>query len=369
MRVLHVFKTYIPDSFTGIERVIWQIAEGCADLGITSEVLSLSQQPQANSHTVGRHFAAKSRLLVNFASTGFSLDFIGTLRKKSREADIVHYHFPWPMMDLGHLLAHANRPTIVTYHSDIIRQKRLETVYAPLRSAFLDRVDHIVATSPNYLASSPVLQRYRDKTSVIPIGLDPSAAVLPSQDRLAKWIKRLGTERFFLFVGALRYYKGLGFLLDAARSTGLPLVIVGDGEMDEEIASAQLSNIITVGAVDDADKAALLHLSTAFVFPSHLRSEAFGVALLEAAFAGKAMISCELETGTSYVNLDRQTGIVIPPADETALADAMKTLWDDPALCASYGAAAKLRAQTVFSAKAMTAAYVQRYEQIIRSRT
>lgn len=366
MRVLHVFKTYIPDSFAGIERVIWQVAEGCAELGIDSEVLSLSRNPEANSMSVGRHFAAKAKLLVEYASTGLSIDFICELRKRARAADIVHYHFPWPMMDLAHLLVRPNRPTVVTYHSDIVRQKRLEKLYAPLRTAFLNSVDAVVATSPNYLQSSQVLQKCRARTSVIPIGLNSGQSrVAPEQ--LAHWRARLG-HRFFLFVGALRYYKGIQFLLEAARESGLPLVILGEGEMHDDIASAGLPNVKMIGAVSDEDKAALLQLCSAFVFPSHLRSEAFGVALLEAAFAGKAMISCELGTGTSYINIDGETGIVIPPADGAALASAMRTLWNDQYLCARYGEAAINRANAVFSASAMTERYIQLYLALLSDR-
>src|SRR5690606_19545518 len=113
------------------------------------------------------------------------------------------------------------------------------------------------------------------------------------------WRERLGGE-FFLFVGALRYYKGLKFLVEAARQTGLPVVLAGQGQLEPGLELP--ANVTLLGAVSEADKAALLALCRAFVFPSHLRSEAFGVALLEAAFAGVAMISCEIGTGTSYVN-------------------------------------------------------------------
>lgn len=363
MRVLHVFKTYIPDSFAGIERVIWQIAEGCAELGIESEVLSLSDNPVANSVPVGRHFARKARLLANYASTGLSLDVVGALRDSARKADVVHYHFPWPMMDLAHFLARPHRPTVVTYHSDIVRQKRLETLYAPLRAAFLGRVDRIVATSPHYLQSSPVLQLYRNKTSVIPIGLDPRTMHVPSMERLHRWRALLG-DRFFLFVGALRYYKGIQFLLDAAKLSRLPLVIVGEGEMQDVIEAAELPTVTLVGPVSDEDKAALLQLCTAFVFPSNLRSEAFGVALLEAAFAGKPMISCELGTGTSYVNKDGVTGLVVPPGDAEALNQAMQTLWCDEARCLSYGKAAGQRAEEIFLAQTMCGSYAELYRSL-----
>jgi rhamnosyl/mannosyltransferase len=368
LRILHVFKTYLPDSFAGIERVIWQIAEGCADIGIESEVLSLSANPKANSVHVGRHFAAKSKLLLNFASTGLSADFLGALRSKAREADVIHYHFPWPMMDVAHHLVRPDKPSVLTYHSDIVRQKKLETLYAPIRESFLKQVDHIVATSPNYATTSPVLARFYHKTSVIPIGLDPTGLPRPSADQIEGWRERLGS-RFFLFVGALRYYKGIQFLIEAAALCGFPLVIVGHGEMHKEIVQANLPNVTMVGAVSDEDKAALMQLCTAFIFPSHLRSEAFGVALLEAAFAGKPMISCELGTGTSYVNLDGKTGLVVPPADPAALAQAMTVLWQDEVLRATYGAAASRRAFDEFSAAGMVHAYASLYRSLAAGRT
>ncbi|MGK9563907.1 glycosyl transferase family 1, partial [Salmonella enterica subsp. enterica] len=83
----------------------------------------------------------------------------------------------------------------------------------PLQSAFLKSVDAIVATSPNYLESSPVLAGYRDKSTAIPIGLEQSMYPESDAGEVAKLRERYG--RFFLFVGVLRYYKGLEFLLRA----------------------------------------------------------------------------------------------------------------------------------------------------------
>jgi len=364
VRVLHVFKTYLPDSFTGIERVIWELAEGSAARGISVEVLSLSDDPRRNSVQVGSHFAHKARRDIQIASTGLSVSFFARFAHLAASADIVHYHFPWPVMDLAHLFCRVKTGTVVTYHSDVVRQRRLRPFYSPLMHRFLGEVDRIVATSPNYLETSQVLRRYRAKTSVIPIGIDPAGIIAPPEEALAKWRERL-PQPFFLFVGALRYYKGLAFLIEAARQTGLPVVVAGDGEMRDELAAAGLPNLVALGAVSDADKAALLKLSYAFVFPSHLRSEAFGVALLEAAVAGKAMISCEVGTGTSYVNRDNETGLVIPPGDAGALAAAMNRLWADPAQTARYGAAASARAKALFTAEQMSEDYVSLYHEIL----
>lgn len=363
MRVLHFFKTYMPDSFTGIERVIWQIAEGTVAHGVQTDVLSLSRNPQENSVRIDHHMAHKARLDLDIASTGLSVSALFRFVELARDADIIHYHFPWPYMDLVHFLGRVRKPTIVTYHSDIVRQKNLMRLYGPLMHAFLSSVDCIVATSPNYLESSPVLGRFRDKAVVIPIGL-ADQTIPPSHSAISNWKAQVG-EGFFLFVGALRYYKGLQFLIEAAKQTGLPVVIVGEGEMEAEIRAAALPNVRLVGAVGDQDKAALMQLARAFVFPSHLRSEAFGVALLEAAMAGKPMISCEIGTGTSYVNVDGETGLTVPPRDVPALAQAMRTIWGDADRSAVMGRNARARYISLMTAETMAASYAALYRELL----
>jgi rhamnosyl/mannosyltransferase len=363
MRVLHFYKTYARELLTGVPRVIWEIAQGAARRGVHTDVLSLSRHPRPGPIEVGNHFAYEAKLDADIASTGLSVSAFGLFAKLARDADVLHYHFPYPFADVVHFLSRVKKPVLVTYHSDIVRQTLLFQAYLPLMRAFLGRADHIVATSPNYLATSGVLQRYAGKVSIIPIALDAGAIPKPSDALLDSWRNRLG-DRFFLFVGVLRYYKGLSFLLDAARDTGFPVVIVGSGgdELALRAAAVDIPNVIFAGQLSDLDKAALLTLSTAFVFPSHMRSEAFGIALLEAAMAGKPMISCEIDTGTSYINQNGETGLVVPPADSATLAGALRTLWADQALSRRMGEAARARAAQLFSADKMTDAYVSLYK-------
>jgi rhamnosyl/mannosyltransferase len=122
------------------------------------------------------------------------------------------------------------------------------------------------------------------------------------------------------------------------------------------------------GALDEADKTALLSLCHGLVFPSHLRSEAFGISLLEAAMYGKPMISCEIGTGTTYINLDGETGLAVPPSDPAALRGAMQTLWDNPELARRMGARAEQRYHELFTSERMAASYADLYKELVASR-
>jgi len=367
-RVLHFFKTYYPDSMGGIEQVIFQIAEGCRLRGYDAEVLSLSERGAARNEKLANHHTHRSKLDLHLASTGFSLSAFRDFAELAAQADLIHYHFPWPFMDVVHFVSRVHKPTVVSYHSDIVKQRYLLKLYDPLMKRFLRSVDAVVASSPNYAESSPVLQHLGDKVRVIPYGLDEATYPIVDAHRLAYWRRRVG-ERFFLFVGALRYYKGINFLLKAAKLCGLPLVIVGGGHLEQELkaqsAELGMANVHFLGGLPDADKVALLRLCTGFVFPSHLRSESFGISLLEAAMYGKPMISCEIATGTSFINLEGITGRVVAPGDAQALGQAMTQLWNSPELAELWGCNARARYLQVFSVNDMAGAYSDLYDELL----
>jgi rhamnosyl/mannosyltransferase len=367
-KVLHFFKTYYPETMGGIEQVIFQIAEGCAIHGFDAEVLYLSDRGAARNERVGHHVTHRAKLDLHVASTGFSLSAFKDFAELAEQADIIHYHFPWPYMDLVHFASRVRKPTVASYHSDIVKQKYLFKLYQPLMNRFLSSVDCIVASSPKYAQSSPVLTRFQDKVRIIPYGLDRATYPIPSTAKLEHWRGLLG-ERFFLFVGALRYYKGLDYLLEAARRTQLPVVIVGGGHLEDELKAHAIHIGLTyvhfLGVLPDEDKAALLQLCYAFVFPSHLRSESFGISLLESAMYGKPMISCEMESGTTFINIADVTGLVVPPRDAVALAQAMASLWQDPVRAAEMGLRAEERYKQVFSASVMAASYADLYQELL----
>ena len=368
MNVLHVYKSYYPDTVGGIEQVISQLSRALMPLGVTSRVFTLSPGAAPAVVSYPECEVHRCSTTLDIASSPFSLEALAAFREQVAWADVIHYQFPWPFADLLHLLWGHARPSIVSYQSDVVRQSWLRMAYAPLMRRFLRRVDRVVASSPPYTQTSPVLSGLRHAPVVIPNGIDEASCPVPGPEVLARWRERVGQD-FLLFTGVLRYYKGLDTLVESAQGFQGRIVIAGDGPLartlHEQIRRSGLSNIDCLGYVSDEDKMALLQLARGFVFPSNVRSEAYGMSLVEAAMAGKPMVSCEIGTGTSYINQDGITGWVVPPDDPQALRAAMQRLVDDPHEAQALGARARQRFESHFTARRMADAYWTLYRDVI----
>ncbi len=369
IRVLHVFRTYLPDTRGGVQEVIRQICLSTAALGVENRVFVPSTLPEPREIVGEGALTVRVKLDFEIQSCGFCFTGIPEFRRQVAWADIVHYHFPWPFQDVMHFLCGVNKPTLVTYHSDIVRQRALLILYAPLLNRFLDSVDCIVATSREYAQSSEYLLPRADKVAVIPLALDEQAYPAVADTHLAAVRAQFG-EGFFFFIGMLRYYKALHILIDAARQApNCQIVIAGIGPMEASLkaqaADLGCQNVTFAGAVDDETKVALLRLCRGVVFPSFLRSEAFGVTLLEGAMYGKPLISAGSDTGTSYVNRHNETGLVVPPSDPAAMADAIWQLASDPTLATRLGEGARARFEELFTARTMGEKYVLEYNRLV----
>lgn len=364
MKVLHVYRTYFPDPPGGLQEAIRQICLSTRAFGVDSTVFTLSPQPEPE--VIARPEARVVRARSWAAPASCDLGGPAAFRRFAQlaaDADLVHYLYPWPFGDLLHLAVRPRAPAVLTYVSDIVRQRFLGAAYAPLMWRTLRSMRLIVANAPPYVQSSPVLSdpALAGKLRVVPLGIDERSCP-PHAD--ARILERLGIapgEPFFLFVGVLRYYKGLHTLIEAARSLPAKVVIAGSGPegaaLRAQAAAAGASRVLFAGQVSDAEKAALLASCRAFVLPSHLRSEAYGMVLVEAAIARKPLVSCEIGSGTSFVNQDGETGFVVPPESPGALAQALRRLLDDARLAERLGAGARRRYEQNFSGDALGRGY------------
>lgn len=374
MRVLHVYRTYFPDPPGGLQEAIRQISLGARSFDVESRILALSPDPQPSMLDRPEGFVFRERSW--WAPASCDLGGLAAVRLFSELAawgDVLHFHFPWPYADLLNLLPAARRPRVMTYHSDIVRQRFLLRLYAPLMRRTLKSMDAVVATSPAYIETSPFLQKWvpRQRLRAIPLGIEDHYVPRAQGDVESGVLERLNLagRRFVFALGVLRYYKGFHTLVAAAGQIGAPIVIAGsgpeEGNLKEQARSLGANNVIFAGQVTDAEKRDLLHGCTLLALPSHLRSEAFGMVLVEAEMYAKPMVCCEVGSGTSFVNVHGETGYVVPPESPVELASAINALLSDPILAAQMGSAARSRYERLFSGQALGRAYADLYREVL----
>lgn len=374
MKVLHVYRTYFPDPPGGLQEAIRQICISTQAYGVENTVFTLSPRPWPRVVDRPETKVVRCRSWAAPASCDLGLlDAVQTFRQLAAQADVIHYLFPWPYADVLRLFA-PKKPSVLTYISDIVRQRWLGMIYGPLMWHMLRSMDAIVSNAPAYVAGSPVLSdpSLEARVRQIPLGIDESSyAVAPDEAVFAK----LGinpAEPFVLFVGVLRYYKGLHVLLNACRHVAGRVVVAGAGPeasvLQSQGSALGLKNVVFAGQVADSEKMALLSACRCLVLPSHLRSEAYGMVLVEASMMGKPMVTCEIGTGTSFVNLHDETGFVVPPESPVALAQAMNALLGDGVLAEKFGRAARRRYEALFSGPALGKAYAQLYQDVLKNR-
>ena len=361
MRILHIYKDYYP-VLGGIENHVRVLAEAQAARGHDVAVLVTNPERRTvitDVHGVRIIFAGR---LATLASTPISAAMFYWARRLRHAADIVHLHFPYPLGEMAHLFSGSRTGTVITYHSDIVRQKILRVVYRPFLWRILRRADRLIATSPRYIDTSPFLDRVRDKCVVVPLGVDVDRFTAADPDRVATLRSQLATPtlpHLLLAVGRLRYYKGFGTLIEALPA--LPSargVIVGTGPMEAEWRALAASlgvadRVVFAGEVPDAELPLYYHAADVFVLPANARAEAFGTVLTEAMAAGLPCVTTEVGTGTSWVVQDGITGRVVTPRDPAALAEAVRTLLADPARLREMGHAAIQRARAEFDQSLM----------------
>ncbi len=368
MRVLHVYRTFFPDTQGGLEETIRQLCLTTGTLGVESRVLTLSERPEPREVVVNGIPVVRAKQDFEIASCGFSRAVLGEFAALSAWADVIHFHFPWPFADVLDLLGRCRKPKLVTYHSDIVRQRFFGAVYRPLMHHFLSSMDRIVCTSGNYARSSTVLNRHADKVEAIPIGIDERTYPAPA----AAGVGTALDAPYFLFVGVFRYYKGLHVLLDAMREAPYRLLLAGSGpEADAlraQLKRLRLDNVEFLGYVDDAAKVALLTHSMAVVLPSIARSEAFGVSLVEGTMYGRPLVATEVGTGTSFVCVDGENGLVVKPGCAQSLRGALDTLHGDAALRDRFGRASRKRYEALFTGARMGERYRDLYADLLSGR-
>lgn len=283
--------------------------------------------------------------------------------------DLVHLHLPHPGAVLGLLPSGYRGPLVVTYHSDVVRQRLMGAIFQPLLDACLNRASAILVTSRAYLETSAPLRRHRSRCTIIPLGIPLDGIAARTDPRVAAIRTQYG-PRIVLAVGRFVYYKGFEVLLDAMREIDAHLLLVGDGPEREALVARGRrlgieGRVSFLGTV--ADTSPYFAAADVFVLPSTTRAEAFGIVQLEAMASRTPVVNTRLATGVPWVSEHEKTGLTVTPGNVTELAGAIGRLLGDDGLRERMGEAGRARVERDFTDHLMVSRIIAVYEDVLGS--
>jgi len=371
LRVCHLGKFYPPAS-GGIETHLQTLARAQANLGLAVEVLCINHKAGPTVSEMDGPIKV-TRFAPRFSAKKLdvSVALIQALRRV--EADVFHVQVPNPTMVLALFVARPGQPIVVTYQSDVVRQRVLNALFTPVERLVYRRVRKILPTSPPYADGSKFLGRYRDRVHVLPMGLDLEPYLRPTADdrHMAEKIRNMYAKPLWLACGRLIYYKGL---LNGVRAlTHVPgtLLLVGDGPeragLESEARRLKLTErVVFLGDLPCRKIVPYYLAATAFWFPSNARSEAFGLVQVEAMASGCPVINTEIPaSGVPWVSRHEETGLTVPINDPRALAAAARRLLDEPGLRERLSSEARRQARTRFDHLVMAKRSIEIYRSIV----
>ncbi len=373
MRILLVYKNF-PPVIGGVERYLSLLTTGLTQTGIDVDILTTwdkhttreEQQPHISIYKAG-HWG-------HISSAPLSLPFFRIFEQLARESDLIHLNIPYPPADLAYLISAYQKPLVITYHADIVRQRISGRLYRPFLRQILKKAHQIIVSSQAYIDTSLQLQPYSNKCVVIPISIPVEAykATPAITARAHQYRHEYADMPLLLFIGKMRHYKGVDILIRAMdQISSSHLLLVGDGPLLSTWRSLARSSpahrrIHFLGELSEMDKIACLHAADIFILPSINRAESWGMVLLEAMACSLPLISTELGTGTSVINEHNSTGLVIPPNDSSALAQTVNYLLEHPQLRKNLGQNGRIRCENYFHVHQMIQQTIEVYTHVVQ---
>jgi glycosyltransferase involved in cell wall biosynthesis len=370
MKILQLVKYYYP-SKGGMESVVKNLSEGLVNLddniNVTVYANNHKRSLKSTSFSFKKLFIIIEKTSLFFKSQPLNFRY-KLLKKLISESDIIHHHYPYPNIEIS-LLMHknllANKKFIITWHANIENSRWFffKRGYNFLINRILKLADCIIITSPILLIQSEILKKYKDKVFEIPLSYDQSLCfnALPRKFPLSRKFR-------ILFVGKLRKYKGLNFLIDAVKDLDIQLSIVGSGEeeiyLTELVANYNIQNkIFFAKDLNNLQLQQIYRESDLFVLPSINEAEAFGVVQLEAMANGIPVINTKLNSGVPFVSIHEYSGLTVQPSNSIQLKNAILRILQDPVLYEKLSLNA-LKRSSEFTTEKMLRNYLNVYKSI-----
>ena len=346
-KILHAYKSFYPDLFGGIPYVV-DIVSRLDQEKFEQSILvtsATSRGPEVRDGVlIERAFSWGDLLSLPVAPF-----YPFKLWLRSRKADLIVLHAPFPLADIVLGLFLGRRKKLIVYwHSHVISQKRAYKFIKPLLLRTLKRADCIILSHPSLSYDGSILEPFSAKISIIPYAVD-TQTFKPSMHPSTS----CNANPRIVACGRLVKYKGFDVLIEAARFIDAEIVIVGEGieraALVEQISTAGLSHRVKlIGNLPQADLIELMSSTDIFAFPSVSAAETFGIAQIEAMACGCAIVNTHIPTAVPDVARHDIEAITIQPNDAGALARAINLLLDNTAMRKRLSTNARARAVALY---------------------
>jgi glycogen synthase len=364
MRILLLSREYPPHVYGGAGVVVDHLSRALARRAAV-EVRCFGEQALAEPDLRVRGYAPWERLAggpeAAYAPALEALSVGLAMARDPVAADVVHTH-TW-YVGFGGMLVQAihDVPLVVTLHSmEPLRPwkaDQLGTGYAVSSWAerlAVERAERVIAVSAQMRGD--ILTHFRvDPERVVVIHNGVDAEAFRRTERREALARHGVREPYVLFVGRISEQKGIFPLLEAARALpdDVSLVLCASSPDTPELLSrleaavAGRPRIRWINAMlPVAEVVELYSHAAVFVCPSIY--EPFGLINLEAMACGTPVVATRVG-GIPEVVVDGETGWLVPPGDEAALARALRGALADPALARRMGEAGRRRVEAHFS--------------------
>lgn len=374
-RILHVGK-YYPPRYGGIETVTQRFvtATNSSSSGWHSDVLCFSSGRISDVSIDGSAVIIRKGTIVAANSTPLSVRYVLALRRLSKQYDILHVHLPNPLAVVGLFVTDRSARIAIQWHSDVVRQTIARGIYYAMLRLLRKNVEVVIGATDVHLSQShvdAVLSGVPKK--VVPFFLPQEAqdSYPPTRGSSFSTSVRevLDSEKRVVFsLGRMVGYKGYPYLIRATRYLPDDYVVAigGDGPLYPyltRLAKVRGRQVAMLGRLTDAEALALFRKAEVFCLPSITPAEMFGMVQLEAFREGVPVVGTRIPgSGTTRVNLDGVTGVIVPPRDAESLAGGIRNVVENRELHCRLSAQARRIFEERFSEPAVIPHLIDVYE-------
>jgi glycosyltransferase involved in cell wall biosynthesis len=373
MRIAQVAPYFYPH-IGGVETHVYNLAKGFVKEGHEVTVYtSLVKGSKENENYEGINVKRAKPLMVAFTTPVTPKIKERIMRDKH---DIIHAHYPPPLASYYAAKASKKKktPFILTYHCDLVLPKfygsAITTMYrSSLGRRTLKNTNRVIVTTKTYAATSRDL--WKITPIVIPNAIDPTEFNPQGVGDNIRQKHDILDSKMILYVGRLKYHKGLEYLIESAQYTesNVKYVLVGGGEFKSRLKSLikekKLEDrIIFAGEVSNSELPQYYSACDIFVLPSVSRLEAFGIVGLEAMASAKPVIISDIP-GVREVIEEGVCGLLSEPMNPKDLGNKITKLLSDPELMRKMGEAGRRKVVDEFTWEKVVLQTEKTYEDIL----